>query len=182
MNDLDFSLDLGNISCVDLIVLDFEFKFEDLIHKQPLAHVYLSKDVSTLSNTGCMVFRNTLWTKKFIRRWIENKSKSTCYNEQTGFDELYSSMVNSKEADTLSERVALLPIHVLNSEAPAMWKQQADHKASKSYFYENSQTHSCYRFFILQPRIMPFGNKCLSEAWKSCVPRKMYVISVLSWD
>jgi hypothetical protein len=94
-----------------------------------MGHIYLSQDVSTMINTGVMLFRNSFWTRRFVSQWLKKAEDPLNFNEQVGFDNLVASLMRSKpSAGDLQEKIVILPIHVLNSEAPAMWKQQPTHQ------------------------------------------------------
>jgi hypothetical protein len=123
---------------LDLIPLDFDFQFTDLIFEFPSYHILVSSDVSTLINTGCMIFRNSHWTKAFLQKWIDQKDSSSVYNEQLGFDFLYKQVMEVEKRDpsaslSLKGRIKILPIQNLNSEAPPMWKQQLSHKVLTNF-------------------------------------------------
>ncbi len=114
---------------VDLIPLDLSWSIEDVIFANPDGYIFLSKDVSTMVNTGSMILRNSYWTKRILLRWLEMKDAPDVFNEQLGFDRLFRVISNDpREINIIKERIVVLPIHILNSEAPAMWKQQSSHK------------------------------------------------------
>lgn len=114
---------------VDLIPLDLSWSIEDVILANPEGYIFLSKDVSTMVNTGSMILRNSYWTKRILLRWLEMKDAPDVFNEQLGFDRLFRVISNDpREINIIKERIVVLPIHILNSEAPAMWKQQSSHK------------------------------------------------------
>lgn len=118
-----------NLRFVDLIPLDLSWSIEDVILANPEGYIFLSKDVSTMVNTGSMILRNSYWTKRILLRWLEMKDAPDVFNEQLGFDRLFRVISNDpREINIIEERIVVLPIHILNSEAPAMWKQQSSHK------------------------------------------------------
>eukprot|EP00600_Ochromonadales_sp_CCMP1393_P001449 CAMPEP_0174982932 /NCGR_PEP_ID=MMETSP0004_2-20121128/16820_1 /TAXON_ID=420556 /ORGANISM="Ochromonas sp., Strain CCMP1393" /LENGTH=741 /DNA_ID=CAMNT_0016235043 /DNA_START=197 /DNA_END=2422 /DNA_ORIENTATION=- len=109
----------------DLIPLDMNLRIENVVASiSPSAHIYLSKDVSSAVNTGCIVVRNTRWAKSFIRDWLTQKNLPGVINEQMGFEAIY--MKRSK-AERQS-KISILDEHILNSIASPLGKQQPHHQ------------------------------------------------------
>jgi len=110
----------------DLIPLDFSFRLESIASKYPAAQMLISRDVSTLVNTGCMVIRNTSWMRRFLHHWLAERNTPGVDNEQLGFEKA----IASYPKDVIVEKIVILPIATLNSEAPAMGKQLPHHQVS----------------------------------------------------
>lgn len=109
----------------DLVILDFEMRIEQIAVEYPKAHIIMSADVSAPANTGMIIVRNTAWGLAFLKEWHkEHALLPPGSTDQMGFTSVYQRRPSSE----VSERVALLSPHVLNSEAPPMGRQQPSHK------------------------------------------------------
>jgi hypothetical protein len=117
-------------SRADLIPLDLDYRMEAIIAFQPRAHIYMSEDVSSLANTGFILVRNSRWARSFLRDWLALRHQSGVQTEQLGFDSLY----RAREVGEMSEKVAILPAHVMNSIAAPMGEQLPHHKVSTFHY------------------------------------------------
>jgi hypothetical protein len=114
-----------HILFIDLIPLSLDLNFEEMMHNIfPQSDILISEDVSTMVNTGCMVFRNTEWSKNFIAEWINCKYTPGSLNEQLGFHCVYERFSESE----MNFHVTILPAHILNSIAPPMNSLLPEHK------------------------------------------------------
>jgi len=123
MEDEAFHIDYVVWMDADLIPLDLELRLEHIAASVPGAHVVLSEDVSSSANTGCLLVRNSLWTRRFLRDWIAQKDLPGVANEQLGFECLYRTL-----DPVAREKIAILPAHVLNSIASPIGEQMPTHK------------------------------------------------------
>jgi hypothetical protein len=109
----------------DLVILDFAMRIEQVAVEHPKAHIIMSADVSAPANTGMIIVRNTAWGLAFLKEWHkEHALLPAGSTDQLGFARVYQRRPSSE----VSEKVALLSPHVLNSEAPPMGRQQPSHK------------------------------------------------------
>ena len=122
-SNLGFHFDFLVWMDADVIPLDLGLRLESIASKHPKAHVLMSADVSSIANTGVILVRNTLWTKKFLTRWLTEKSVAS--TDQQGLQQLLQKMVGNEKD---REKVIFLPPSVLNSEAPPMGRQLKEHK------------------------------------------------------
>lgn len=120
---------------VDLIILDLKLRIEQIASQHAQAHILLSQDVSNLINTGCIVVRNSLWSKKFLQEWLELKSNKHILNEQIGFDHLYQvyKTRDKQQGTNHLQKIAILSPEILNSIFPAMREQLPTHKVFRSH-------------------------------------------------
>jgi hypothetical protein len=77
---------------------------------------------STLINSGTVIAKKTEWSRQFIHQWWTYKARSL-FSDQEIFDQVYRQMNPAQKA-----RIAVLPPDALNSDPPAMEKQQADNQ------------------------------------------------------
>lgn len=116
----------------DAIPLDLSIRFERIAASYPQAHILMSADVSSLANTGVMIIRNTIWARNFLFEWLAQHETSRDLTDQHGlqrvFDLRISKMKLGGGANDVVKKIALLPPHVLNSEAPPMGRQKDTHK------------------------------------------------------
>jgi hypothetical protein len=109
----------------DLIPLDMNLRIESFASAYPLAHIIMSKDVSTLVNTGFIIVRGgSKWAITFLQEWLAQKDLPGVANEQLGFDNVYYQR-GFKET---SVKIAILEAHELNSIASPMGQQLPHHK------------------------------------------------------
>ena len=108
----------------DLVVLDLDMRIEQIAAAYPAAHILMSADVSSVANTGMIIVRNTAWSLQFLRDWLWEHSTEGVTTDQMGFTILYQ----RRHGDGASSRIAILPPHVLNSEAPPMGRQLPSHQ------------------------------------------------------
>lgn len=108
----------------DLIPLDLDYRVEGIIAIQPNAHIYMSADVSSLANTGFIIVRNSRWARGFLRDWLARRHQPGIQTEQLGFETLYY----TRDVGEMRGKVAILPVHVMNSIAAPMGEQQPHHK------------------------------------------------------
>ena len=104
----------------DMIVLDFNWKIQNLIDQYRNYDIIISSDVdyrNGMVNTGCMIVRASEWSKQFLTQWWGSALDHTTGSDQLAFTALYTSIVDGKD------HIAVLPHHLLNSRIPA-WKYQ----------------------------------------------------------
>ena len=112
----------------DVIPLDMYLRIEDVASRYPLAHILMSADVSTAVNTGFIVVRGgSGWARSFLELWLSMRNAPGVVNEQLGFEAAY----NSRAPEDVSERIAILPPHILNSIASPMGEQLPHHKVGE---------------------------------------------------
>jgi hypothetical protein len=146
-------------------------------------------------NTGVMLFRNSFWTRRFVSQWLKKAEDPLNFNEQIGFDNLVASLMRSQsQGGNLPEKIVILPIHVLNSEAPAMWKQQPTHQVIITIFFSRSISflakyyylYMNVRFFTWPQKIIYFERMFSGKVLKISVPRLTHFClhrrCPVSWD
>eukprot|EP01038_Epipyxis_sp_PR26KG_P009698 gene9698-13055_t len=103
----------------DAVVLDFNFKFEDLMTQQSGSveiDLIASADIRMgFINTGVMIFRNSAWSVDFLTEWWINSDKNKLC-DQEAFDLLY--LKRMEEGD--ESHILVLPMDAINSHPPAM--------------------------------------------------------------
>lgn len=99
------------------------FRVEHVIANHPETHIWMSADVSTVANTGCIILRNSLWSKSFLLDWLACKDKLGSLNEQLGLQCTIGLHVGVNP-----EQLSILDGATLNSLAPAMGKQLPHHQ------------------------------------------------------
>lgn len=119
--------------CTDLIPLDLNFRVEQIAAQYPQAHILLSKDVSSVANTGCIIVKGTRWAEKFLEDWLAFRDTPGMETEQLGFEAVY----HSRSKEEMQSKVAILPAHVLNSIAAPMGQQEPHHKVIVAAKYHN---------------------------------------------
>ena len=99
-----------------------------MLNLYPKAHIIASADIKLgLINTGFLVFRNTPWTRDFVRRWwtITDKNK---HCDQDAFDILYKQLLANGPSEGLGTgslpEIKILSTDAINSHPPA-WKYHA---------------------------------------------------------
>jgi len=97
---------------------------EKIAAKHPQAHILLSKDVSSIANTGCIIVKGTRWAEKFLEDWLAFKDAPGMETEQLGFEAVY----RSRSREEMQTKVAILPAYVLNSIATPMGQQEPHHQ------------------------------------------------------
>ena len=131
--DLAFHCDYLVWMDADAIFLDFSFRIEKMVARHPRAHIIMSADVSTTGNTGVMIIRNSIWSKKFIQDWVSQRLFQRDLTDQAGLQRILRI-----RRDTAG-RVVFVPPNDLNSDAPAMGRQKPDdsvlHLAAESDIY-----------------------------------------------
>lgn len=117
----------------DAIFLDFSFRIEELASQYPNAHIIMSADVSMSGNTGVMIIRNSRWSVKFLRDWLAQRIVSRDFTDQAGLQYLLRIRSDTKN------KLVLVPPNALNSDAPAMGRQNPEdvilHLAAESNVY-----------------------------------------------
>jgi hypothetical protein len=110
----------------DLIPLDINYRVEQIASAYPSAYILMSKDVSTIANTGFIIIRTTArrWVISFLKDWMDLRHRPGIFNDQLGFDCLY----RQRDKAEMGKRVMILPSHVLNSLQSPIRKQQTSHK------------------------------------------------------
>lgn len=114
----------------DLVFLDFSLRFDDIISQYPSADVILSADpepANGVANTGCIIVRNTLWARSFLRRWWHRFDRAQGM-DQHAFTKLWEEEGGRQTRGDISQHVKILPMHVLNSHIPAWTYQLPQHR------------------------------------------------------
>jgi hypothetical protein len=120
----------------DFIFLDFSLRLEQIAAEYPKAHIIISAEhagSTTLINSGCIIVRNSRWSRTFLNEWWELADRRL-YSDQEQFDLLFEK--RRREAirsggikpSAFLDKVAILPPHRLNSDPPAMSKQRPGHQ------------------------------------------------------
>ena len=80
---------------------------------------------STLINSGCLLVRNSKWSRNFLRDWWEYADRSL-FSDQEQFDLLYESRKSSAlpNETAFTDNIVILPPDALNSDPPAMTQQK----------------------------------------------------------
>jgi len=122
----------------DAIFLHINFRIEALCSLHPTAHILISKDVSSIANSGVIIVKNTNWAVSFLHKWLSysnphgnfrhDRDHHHSYNheimtDQAGFEMVWNSL-DDKERDV---KVVILPEGAINSEAPPMGTLTAQH-------------------------------------------------------
>ena len=105
----------------DLSVIDFELDIAELGAAYPNADIFMSKDIEKapfVSNSGMIVVRCSDWAERFLKLWWSSYDRNRCC-DQNSFTWLY----DRRHPSDIRERVALLPVHAINTDFPC-WKTQ----------------------------------------------------------
>ena len=136
----------------------------------------MSKDVSTIANTGFIIIRTTArrWVISFLKDWMDLRHRPGIFNDQLGFDCLY----RQRGRADMGKRVMILPPHVLNSLQSPIRKQLPSHKvpylalaiettAITSYNLTSYNTTTTNRCSIWQQRALLCDRWCSDtlSAW-----------------
>ncbi|RZK47599.1 MAG: hypothetical protein EOO94_00200 [Pedobacter sp.] len=104
----------------DLIVNHLNFSFVNLLSTHPSADILISAEVNPKNgviNTGCMVLRNTLWTREFINLWW------TRYNRHDGMDQhIFTMLYNT--LPHAHAHITILPANAINNIFPGLMTYQ----------------------------------------------------------
>ena len=119
----------------DFIFLDFSLRLEQIVAEHPKAHIIMSAEhagSTTLINSGCIIVRNSQWSRAFLNEWWELADRRL-YSDQEQFDLLFErrrreAIGSGAGPSAFLDKVAILPPHRLNSDPPAMSKQRPDHQ------------------------------------------------------
>lgn len=119
----------------DFIFLDFSLRLEQIAPEYPKAHIIMSAEhagSTTLINSGCIIVRNSRWSRTFLNEWWELADRRL-YSDQEQFDLLFEkrrreAIRSGVQPSAFLEKVAILPPHRLNSDPPAMSKQRPGHQ------------------------------------------------------
>lgn len=109
----------------DLIVLDLDWGFEEIVALHPTSDLIASKDSSPesgLINTGLMLLRVCDWSRDFLDSWWDSYDRAS-FSEQGVF-----SLLATKFSSEFMDRVAIPESSVLNSIFDAWDHQDSDHK------------------------------------------------------
>jgi len=100
----------------DLAVLDFDsLVFEATVDAHPHADILLSRDArpeNGIANTGCIVVRNTAFTRAFLRLW------SSSFPHSDAMDQHALHRLWAANALNITAHMALLPPDAINSDVP----------------------------------------------------------------
>lgn len=111
----------------DAAVLNLGFRFESLAASFPKAHIIVSRDSSSMVNTGIVFVRNSEWSLQFLKDWRSKKDGANPPStDQAGFVAVYSEYDDSA-VPGLREKIVILKEHELNSVFPAFTRQQPSH-------------------------------------------------------
>eukprot|EP01039_Chlorochromonas_danica_P003826 gene3826-4177_t len=99
------------------------FHVENIVARHPETHIWMSADVSTVANTGCIILRNSLWSESFLLDWLACKDELGSLNEQLGLQ-----CTIRLHGGAIPEQLSILDGAALNSLAPAMGKQLPHHQ------------------------------------------------------
>jgi len=105
----------------DIIILDINFKIENIINRFPKANLIMSADVSSIANTGFIIIKNNRWSTNFLYNWYNERLKTNYINDQNGFEIVYNIFYNASR-----DKIIILPPDAINSDAPPMSRQK-DH-------------------------------------------------------
>jgi hypothetical protein len=108
----------------DLIFLDFGLQLEGLLAEHSTFDMIFSADpvmANGVVNSGCVVARNTPWTRNFLRRWWSR------FDRTQGMDQhAFSRLWEEEQNDGVSEHIKILSTYAINSHIPS-WKYQQPH-------------------------------------------------------
>ncbi len=125
----------------DLVALDPKLSPAQLLMSHPQADILISAErhaETGVANTGCMIVRNTVWSKHFLKDWWyghtryngevntnidENFTHHIIAHDQYYFDRLYRSLSISDQS-----HIFILPTEALNSVPPAHLHQSSNHQ------------------------------------------------------
>ena len=108
----------------DLIFTNHSHTLDNYIANYPNADILLSAErhaATGVGNTGCIIVKVSSWSLQFFHKWWNNYDRSLDH-DQIYFNILYRSMLPE-----ITEHVAILPSHALNSHPPAALHQKEDH-------------------------------------------------------
>lgn len=86
-------------------------------------------------NSGSLLIKNSKWSRTFLQQWWEIQDRRLL-SDQEQFDLLYQHLLSNGESSGvmeqqrrsyLEEKIKILPPYALNSDPPAMTKQQPHH-------------------------------------------------------
>ncbi len=106
---------------------------------------------TTMINSGSVLVKNSQWTRTFLRQWWEIQNRRLL-SDQEQFDLLYQTLLSSSDKGTTKQRqyletkIKILPPYALNSDPPAMTKQQAHHPVLHLMVSDN---HSIFYLMFL---------------------------------
>ena len=109
----------------DAIILQTNYRLEQVCAQYPLAHLIISEDVSSIANSGVMIFRNSQWSIDFIKLWLSYREKYG--TDQLGFESAYYYCMNDNKRSSNKNKIKIVPAHILNSDAPAMTTHTQSH-------------------------------------------------------
>ena len=116
--DLDYIVYLDS----DLIILNMEFKFEDIINKNHNADLIFSKDshpMNGIMNSGLFIAKNSKWTLDFLEEWWGSNDLREMAIDQHAF-----SMLWNRNSHDIQSHVILLAPNILNTHFPAWLNQK----------------------------------------------------------
>jgi len=142
----------------DVVLLDLALRIEAIAARHPQAHLLLSADVSSLANTGMMIIKNTPWAKRFLHKWLDERTNSQ--TDQHGFEAVYHQHVSQSKTskkEKSGKKIVFLAPDCLNSDSPPMGRQK-----------DNSQVlHLAAETNELRQSIFKAGAKELCRARRS---------------
>ena len=109
----------------DLVVVDFEFQFEAIIAAHPDKDILVSEDpypdeIFSVANTGCVIVRNSQWSRAFLRAWWGTEGERTGVWDQHRFTKLLLQSDTTSPLGNITQHVQLLPADAINTKRPAV--------------------------------------------------------------
>ena len=93
--------------------------------------IYTPLGSTTLMNSGCIIVKNTQWSRIFLKEWWDFADRNL-YSDQEQFDLLYEHRrkiaIIQGNIYSFIDKIAILPPHRINTDPPAMTKQKSYHQ------------------------------------------------------
>ena len=103
----------------DAIPLQMSLRFEAVAAAHPHADLLISKDISSLVNSGVIIVRNRLSARRLLKLWLNARTSreggAATPTDQIGFEVMYNSLTANDR-----RRIVILSEGAINSEAPPM--------------------------------------------------------------
>jgi hypothetical protein len=109
----------------DLIIIDFTFKFNDIINQYPLSDIIISSEWHTetgVANTGCFIIKKTEWSLNFLTNWWNN------YDHSINHDQIFFSILYKSLLPESKEHISIISTEILNSIPSPIIYQKENHK------------------------------------------------------
>lgn len=109
----------------DLVVVDMNFAFESIVSAYPDKDIIISEDpypdeIFSVANTGCVIVRNSEWSRRFLRAWWSTPQERLGAWDQHIFTKLYTDVEANMGLGDVQSHIQLLPADAINTRRPAI--------------------------------------------------------------